>query len=225
MFHSKIHSIMYQVTNYNIGNGSRTIVENQIKVSSEPKSYIPQHLSNDELQNPLKVFTQFFQAHYSLPMARMALSDIELKAVHDINGDFWKRKEDSILFILQFSRLMEAAYLIRNEAYPACKVEKLSKENMIPKEILDKGRDLETIVPFLPHSHDPQDSKDPCLNLQILFYDTSIQELLDSFKTVGDLVSFNHKADMDQRWKSHLNLQTFVLILEACHLIYVRSQA
>lgn len=215
---------MYHVTNYNIGNGSRTIVENQINVSAEPKDFISQHLSKDELQNPLIVVNQFFQDHYPLPMARTALGDIELKAVYDVTGNFWKRKEDSILFIIQFSRLMEAAYLIRNEGYPACKVEKLSKENMIPKGILAEGRDLEAIVPYLPHSHDPQDSKDPCLNLQIIFYDTPMQKLLESFKGLGDLVSFNHKADMSKRWKSHLDLKIFVLILESCHLIYVRSQ-
>ncbi len=224
MFRSKTHSTANQVTNYNIGKDSWTIVENQIKVSSEPKEFVPQHLSKEEIQNPLDVFAQFFKGQYSLPMARMALSDIELKAVYDITGNFWKRKEDSILFILQFSRLLEAAYLIRNEGYSACRVEKLSKENMIPKEILDKGRDLETMVPFLPHSHDPQDSKDPCLNLQILFYDTPIQELLDSFKALGDLVSFNRKVDLSKRWKSHLDLKTFVLILESCHLVYVRTQ-
>lgn len=215
---------MYHVTNYNIGNGSRTIVENQIKVSSEPKNFVPQHLSKEELQNPLNVFAQFFKGQYSLPVARTALGDIELKAVYDITGNFWKRKEDSILFIIQFSRLMEAAFLIRNEGYPACRAEKLTKENMIPKEILDRGRDLETIVPFLPHSHDPQDSKDPCLNLQILFYDTPIQELLDSFKALGDLVSFNLKVDPSKREKFHLDLKIFVLLLETCHLIYVRSQ-
>lgn len=215
---------MYHVTNYNIGKDSRTIVENQIKVSSEPKDFVSQHLSKEEFQNPLKVITQFFQDHYPLPMARTALGDIELKAVYDINGNFWKRKEDSILFIIQFSRLMEAAYLIRNEGYPACKVERLSKENMIPKEILATGRDLETMVPFLPHSHDPQDSKDPCLNLQILFYDTPIMELLDSFKALGDLVSSNRKVDLSKRWKSYLDLNVFVLILESCHLVYVRTQ-
>jgi len=93
-----------------------------------------------------------------------------------------------------------------------------------PQTNLDKGRDLEAITPYLPHSHDPQDSKDPSLNLQILFYDTSILELLESFKGLGDLVSSDRKADMTQRWKSHLDLIIFVLILESCHLIYVRSQ-
>ena len=215
---------MYQVTNYNIGSGSRTIVENQINLSSEPKDFVPQHLSNDEHQNPLKVLSQFFQDHYPLPMARTALGDIELKAVYDVTGNFWEKKEDSILFIIQFSRLMEAAYLIRNEGYAACKVEKLSMENMIPKDILAKGRDLETIVPYLPYSHDPQDSHDPCLNLQTLFYDTSMHKLLQSFKGLGDLVSSDRKADMSQGWKSHLDLKIFVLILEICHLIYVRSE-
>ncbi|GAB3221294.1 hypothetical protein J0A67_06905 [Algoriphagus aestuariicola] len=215
---------MYQVTSYTIGNGSRTIIENQINLSPEQKIFIPQHLSKDELQNPLKVFSQFFKDHFPLPMARMALGDIELKAVYDVTDNFWKSKEDSILFIIQFSRLIEAAYLIRNEGYPACKVEKLSKENMIPKEILAEGNDFETIVPFLPFSHDPQDSKDPCLNLQILFYDTPMHKLLESFKGLGDLVLSDRKADMTQRWKSHLDLKIFVLILEACHLIYVRSQ-
>ena len=108
---------MYQVTSYNIGNGSRTIIENQINLSPEQKIFIPQHLSKDEVQNPLKILSQFFKDHFPLPMARTALGDIELKAVYEVTGNFWKRKEDSILFIIQFSRLMEAAYLIRNEGY------------------------------------------------------------------------------------------------------------
>ncbi|MFL0684974.1 MAG: hypothetical protein ACJLTB_17460 [Algoriphagus aquaeductus] len=214
---------MYHVTNFNIGKDSRTIVENQIIVSSEPKDFVPKHLSKDELQNPIKVIMQFFQDHYPLPMARTALGDMELKGVYDITGNFWKRREDSILFIIQFSRLIEAAYLIRNEGYSTCKVEKLSKENMIPKEILAEGNDFEIILPFLPLSHDPQDSKDPCLNLQILFYDTPMHKLLDSFKALGDLVSIDQKLDMTKRWKFHLDLKIFVLILESCHLIYVRS--
>lgn len=214
---------MYLVTNYNIGKDSRTIIQNEVNLASAQKEFIPQHLSKEEFQNPLKVITQFFKDHYSLPMARTALDDFELKAVHDITGNFWKRREDSILFIIQFSRLIEAAYLIRNEGYSTCKVEKLSIENMVPKEILSKGSDLEVIVPFLPHSHDPQDSKDPCLNLQILFYDTPMHKLLDSFKALGDLVSVDQKADITKRWKFHLDLKIFVLILESCHLIYVRS--
>lgn len=43
---------MYHVTNFNIGKDSRTIVENQINLSSEPKDFVSQHLSKEELQNP-----------------------------------------------------------------------------------------------------------------------------------------------------------------------------
>ena len=212
------------ITNYNIGNGSRTIIASEVNTYTTVYVFIPQHISKEEEQNPLQVFSQFFKKEYPLPRAKMALEDMALKVAYDILPLSWKVKEQSIYFILQFSRLLEAAYLIRNESRTCWKVERISKENMVPKEVLNKGRKLETIFPYLLNSHDPQDSKDPCLNLQALFFDTPIQELLDTFKTWGKCVSANLKVDKTQHWNSHLDLRIFTIILESCHLIYVRSQ-
>ncbi|SFT94983.1 hypothetical protein SAMN04489724_2905 [Algoriphagus locisalis] len=215
---------MNNVTNYNIGNGSRTIIASEVNTYTTVQLFIPQHLSKEEQQNPIQVFSQFFEKEYPLPRAKMAIEDMALKVAYDIPPLSWKVKEESIYFILQFSRLLEAAYLIRNESRPCWKVEKISKENMVPKEVLNKGRKLETIFPYILNSHDPQDAKDPCLNLQVLFYDTPIQELLDTFKTWGKCVSANLKVDKTHHWNSHLDLRIFTIILESCHLIYVRSQ-
>lgn len=215
---------MNNVVNYNIGNGSRTIIASEVNSSTTVQVFIPQHLSKEEQQNPLQVFSQFFEKDYPLPKSKTAIEDMALKVAYNIPPLSWKVKEQSIYFILQFSRLLEAAYLIRNESSPNWKVEKICKENMIPREVLSKDRKLETILPYLLYSHDPQDSKDPCLNLQAIFFDTPIHELLDTFKTWGKCVSANLKVDKTQHWNSHLDLRIFTIILESCHLIYVRSQ-
>ena len=215
---------MNNVTSYNIGNGSRTIIASEVNTYATVQVFIPQHLSKEEQKNPVQVLSQFFEKDYPLPKAKMAIEDMALKVAYDILPLSWKVKEQSIYFIIQFSRLLEAAYLIRNESRSCWKVGKISKENMVPKEVLNKDRKLETILPYLLYSHDPQDSKDPCLNLQALFFDTPIQELLDTFKTWGKCVSANLKVDKTQHWNSHLDLRIFTIILESCHLIYVRSQ-
>ncbi|MFC5625659.1 hypothetical protein [Algoriphagus winogradskyi] len=215
---------MNYVTNYNIGNGSRTIIASEVNTYTTVQLFIPQHLSKEEEQNPIQVFSQFFETEYPLPKAKIAIEDMALKVAYDIPPLSWNVKEQSIYFIIQFSRLLEAAYLIRNESKICWKVEKISKENMVPKKVLNKGRNLETIFPYLLNSHDPQDCKDPCLNLQAIFFDTPIQELLDTFRTWGKCVSANLKVDKTQLWNSHLDLRIFTIILESSHLIYVRSQ-
>ncbi|WP_339753232.1 hypothetical protein [Algoriphagus aquimarinus] len=215
---------MYHVINYNIGSGSRTIIAQQVNSSTNSENFFLLHLSKTEQENPLKAIKEFFESNYSLPTASIALEDMALKVAYDIPAQSWKREEEVIFFILQFSRLIEAAFMIKNESCPDFKVDKITKENMIPKHILSKSENLEAILPYLPNSQDPQDSKDPSLNLQILFFDTPIQELLDTFKAWGKCVSSGLKLDKTFQWNSHLDLKIFTAILEACHLIYVRGQ-
>ncbi|WP_439490641.1 hypothetical protein [Algoriphagus sp.] len=216
---------MYNVVNYNIGNGSRTIIASQVNSSIDQGAFASQHLSTAECQNPLKAILNFFELSYSLPVARLCLEELSLNAGYDMPVEFWERKEEVISFILDFSRLIEASYLIRNEARAEWKVKKVSKGNLIPIEILQKGRTLDTILAHLPMSRNPKDSLDPILNLRIVFFDAPLHELLESFKAWGRCAMEDQKSSKEIKWSSHINKMVLDVILDACHLIYVRSQS
>ncbi|UCS93866.1 hypothetical protein KZP23_02190 [Echinicola marina] len=214
---------MLVINNFNTGNNSRPLIADQV-FSTDEETYIPSLLSQSEKEDLPAFFTHFFNQKYALPEARAALGALSIKIIHGGLVTYWESVSHAFNFKQDFAKLIEAAFLISQENHPQLKVKTISKSNLVPKAVLKKSRKLSHILPYLPYSTDPKDSLDPLLNLKMLFIDPKPKKLLTvlnewSLCTIGDL-----KPSYELKGDHYFYDMVFHLVLDACHLIYVRSE-
>jgi hypothetical protein len=212
------------IINYNIGENSRTIIADEVYSSGNgiPFSSL---LSAEEKENPLVLIQDFFYAHYPLPESRHALNVLCLKATVGGKVTQWNIVSDTFLFVKHFKRLMEAAYLVSKKELPEAVVEKITKSSLVPNHILEKGKAFTQVQPYLPSSTDPKDSLDPIKNLKVIFAETGFEELINVFEQTYHCALYGKRANPAFYQDHLLHYMIFNVILDACHLIYVRTHS
>jgi hypothetical protein len=210
------------IINYNIGENSRTIIADEVYSSGNgiPFSSL---LTEEEKENPLFLIQDFFHTHYPLPESRPALNVLCLKATVGGKVTQWNILSDTFLFVKHFKRLMEAAYLVSKKDSPETVIEKITKSSLVPKHILGKGKGFSHIQAYLPSSTDSADSLDPIKNLKIIFAEKSFEELIRVFDQTYHCALYGKRANPTFYQDHLLHFMIFNVILDACHLIYVRT--
>jgi hypothetical protein len=210
------------IINYNIGENSRTIIGDEV-YSSGNGIFVSTLLTAEEKENPLVLIQDFFHTHYPLPVSRPALNLLCLKATVGGKVTQWNILSDTFLFVKQFKRLMEAAYLLSNKEMQETVVEKITKSCLVPKHILEKAKGFSHIQAYLPSSTDSADSLDPIKNLKIIFAEKSFEELIRVFDQTYHCALYGKRANPAFYQDHLLHFMIFNVILDACHLIYVRT--
>jgi hypothetical protein len=211
------------IINYNIGENSRTIIAEEV-YSSGNGNPISSLLTAEEKENPLILIQDFFYAHYPLPESRHALNVLCLKATVGGKVTQWNIVSDTFLFVKHFKRLMEAAYLACKMEIPETLVSKITKASLIPKSVLEKAKGFSHFQAYLPSSTDPKDSLDPIMNLKVIFAEKGFEELITVFEQTYHCSLYGKRANPAFYQDHLLHYIIFNVILDACHLIYVRTQ-
>ncbi|WP_373497518.1 hypothetical protein [Aquiflexum sp.] len=213
---------MVIINNFNTGHYSRTIVADQV-YASDMEIYIPVMLSPSEKTDLIGFIHSFFDSLHPLPEARECLNAFSIKIAHGGLVTYWNSVNQAVSFLQNFRKLLEAAFLISREDRGEFKREKTTKDNLVPTKILAKSRKMVDVLPYLPSSSDPQDSLDPIKNLRYLFADTEPGKLLKILNAWGDCTLSDCRPSLDLQRNLYLYDIIFHIILDSCHLIYVRS--
>lgn len=210
------------VINYNIGKNSRTIIADEVISPDFPMAFVST-LSEQEKENPLAFIHEFFYSLYPIPLSRSLLNEICLKAGIGMEPMDIKSLSDIYSFTCHFKKLLETAYMISKKDLPQTRVKANSKCNLIPKHILEKGRKIEVIQSYFPSSSDPVDSHDPIKNLRFVFSEKSLEELFQAFDFTYQNAIYSSNGGSGANQEQFLNHMIFNLLLDSCHLIYVRT--
>lgn len=213
---------MVIINNFNTGPYSRTIVADQV-YASDMEIYIPVMLSPSEKTDLIGFIHSFFDSLHTLPEARECLNAFSIKIAHGGLVTYWNSVNQAVSFLQNFRKLLEAAFLISREDQGNFKSENTTKENLVPSKILEKSRKLTDILPYLPSSSDPHDSLDPIKNLRYIFEDSEPGKLLKILNAWADCTLSNSRPSLDLQRSLYFYDIIFQMILDSCHLIYVRS--
>lgn len=165
---------------------------------------------------PLDYILHFFTDRYTIYEAHYLLEMLSLSVKGKIRVAYWDPQEGANGFVNDFSRLLNAAYNIRNEPPP-----KLSPDE--PDRETETRTSWAEISHLLPETNNLIPEIDPWHYLQIIFEKYDLSHLLNLIQHWG-LTTFR---DTEIPWnitKNHFTDDLIMnLILDCCHQIYVRN--
>ncbi|KEO72953.1 hypothetical protein [Anditalea andensis] len=212
------------VINYHYGNYSRFICGgnyHETKLEDNFHGILQRKIKTA----PLSTIKDFFDDKYSLCLAKDQLERLVLNVFSKTPE--WKEGEKDQMehFVRDFIALMEAVYLLselKTDSFGS--VKKLSKNNLVSKNLLADNAALDALWDFLPCTLDHTEALTPLATIR------SIKELFDMESLKNALYDWKNEAMLSSARMPQkiLNSMFFVhnifhCLLEASHLIFVRE--
>lgn len=212
------------VVNYNFGINSKAICGGDYYEGKEEENF-HSILQRKIKKTPLSTIKSFFADVYSLTLAKDQLERLVLNVFSKTPE--WKEGEKDQMehFVRDFIALMEAVYLLselKTDSFGS--VKKLSKNNLVSKNLLADNAALDALWDFLPCTLDHTEALTPLATIR------SIKELFDMESLKNALYDWKNEAMLSSARMPQkiLNSMFFVhnifhCLLEASHLIFVRE--
>ncbi|WP_192348977.1 hypothetical protein [Algoriphagus sp. Y33] len=177
---------------------------------------LPDAIPPEQQFAPLDYILHFFKDRYTIYEAHYLLETLSLSVKGEIRVAYWDPQEGANVFVNDFSRLLHAAYLIRNEPSAEPLADQANRKT-------ETGTRRTEIFPFLPETNRLMQEIDPWHFLRIIFEKYPLPDLLYVIWHWGSANS--KEAEITKNISKNHNMDDAILnlILDCCGQIYVRN--